>query len=129
MSQSCGNLQFVEGGVIKNSSIINSQITDSIITNSVLQAVRLENLTGLDDISAKVIVDALAALPSDQLAPLVSAILTAFVTSPHSEPVSSIGGGELPTTIYGDRTALLGDPELFVKFGKDYVIPLYRPEV
>lgn len=156
MSQACGNLQFVEGGTIKSSSIINSQITDSIISNSTLQAVRLESLTSLDCPSAetiataiascdatspivdaivgnpasvKLIADAIAALPPDQLVPLVNALLAAFAASPKPAPAVGTGSSELPTTVYGDRSALLGKPQMFVSFGPDYILPLYQSGV
>ncbi len=129
MSQSCGNLQFVEGGTIKGSSIINSQITDSIISNSTLQSVKIESILSIDSSSAKVIADAISALPADQLTTLVNAILAAFIASPQADPAVGTGVGELPTTVYGDRSALLGKPQMFAKFGPDYIIPLFRSEV
>lgn len=129
MSQSCGNLQFVEGGTIKSSSIINSQITDSIISNSTLQSVKLESLSSVDGSSAKVIADAIAALPPDQLITLVNAILASFTATPQTEPAVGTGTGELPTTVYGDRAALMGKPQMFAQFGQNYIIPLYRSGV
>ncbi len=129
MSQSCGSLQFFEGGTIKGASIINSQITDSIISNSTIQSAKLETLTSIDSYSTKVIADAIAALPPDQLAPLVNAIMAAFTTSPQIEPALGTGDGSLPTSVYGDRSSLLGKPQMFGKFGPDYVVPLFRSGV
>lgn len=128
MSQSCGTLQYMEGGTLKGASILNTQITDSVISNSTLQGVAIKNLAEIDAASIKTIVDAIAAMPGDQLTTLVNALLSAIVATPQTEPVQSTGQGEIPVTIIGNRSALLGQPVMFTSFGTGYVIPLYRPE-
>lgn len=125
MSQSCGGIDFVEGGTLKSVTILGSQITDSRITGSVFESGQIESLTSIDSSSAKTIADAIAGLSADQLKTLAEAIFAALSATPGATPVGTEDGA-LPTTIHGNRDALLGKPDMFAQFDARHVMPLYR---
>ena len=126
MSNSCGALDFLEGGTIKDADIISSNITNSRVSNSVIDACDIENLSSIDADSAKVVADAIAALTPDQLKALAEAIFAAMQNKPGVSPVSS-EADKIPTTILGGREALMGKPDMLITTpDPNYVIPAYR---
>lgn len=125
MSQ-CGNLEFVSGGVITGSTIMDSHITNSTISNSTFTAGTIANLTSIDEASAKIVADAIAALSAEQLKALASALFAAISVTPAEFPVSS-ESDKIPTTMYGGRGALLGQPDIVLPTSDpNYVVPAYR---
>lgn len=123
MSQSCGGLEYIPGGVINGSTIINSQISNGTISGSTIESSIINSLVSIDAASAQVIANAIAALPPSQLKPLLDALLAAFVPDTQTDPPST-ETGRIPTTIYGDATGLLGKPAAFGGLGA-YSVPLY----
>lgn len=125
MANSCGEIRFLEGGTIVDSTIASSMITNSSISNSVVDTSGITNLTSIDDASALKIVQAIAALPENELQILVNAIqdlLTATV--PVSSVVTACTEGVIPGAVYGGTSALLGEPTKFAAFGNG-VVPVY----
>lgn len=53
----CGDIKFLEGGVLKDSTVINADVTgskinDSVVSASTLDGCRITNLVGIDDATA-----------------------------------------------------------------------------
>lgn len=111
MSDSCCSLEFARGGVIDESSVTNSQIVNSTVQASTITASSIEMLASIDAASAVVIAEALAKLSSAQLKSLAEAIHNAHGAVYGAAPVRSSSGEELPTTVVGQRTFLLGEPD------------------
>lgn len=125
MSQ-CGGLEYISGGVINGASVINSQITSSDITSSTFTSGSIVNLAQIDESSAKTVADALAGLSADQLKALAAALFAAMPMTSAVAPVSS-ESGVIPTTIYGGRTAIMGEPDMVIAApDPNFVIPVYR---
>lgn len=55
---SCGDLSFVEGGVIKDADILNGSISNSTVNNPTINGGSLNGLTSVDEPTAKKIADA-----------------------------------------------------------------------
>lgn len=118
----CGALDHLRGGAITEATVASSTIMASVIRDSVI-----ENLASIDAASAEVIADAIAALPPDKLEALAKAIAAAM---PKDEAASGNAPKTstedwLPTTLYGTRAAVLGEPDDWISFqGK--VVPVYK---
>lgn len=121
----CGDSSLLDGGTIKDASVINSQIVNSTIQASVLDTSSITNLTGVDEVSAKKIADAIAALPPDQLIPLINALVQRQIVTPASPPEISEASA-LPTNMYGNREIGMGAPDLWAKYGDDYIVPVFN---
>lgn len=126
MSDSCCSLEFVRGGVIDESSVTNSQIVNSTVQASTITASSIEMLASIDAASAVVIAEALAKLSSAQLKSLAEAIHNAHGAVYGAEPVKSSSGEELPTTVVGQRTFLLGEPDAWEMRKDGLCAPVFR---
>lgn len=126
MSDSCCSLEFARGGVIDESSVTNSQIVNSTIQASTITASSIEMLASIDAASAVVIAEALAKLSSAQLKSLAEAIHNAHGAVYGAEPVRSSSGEELPTTVVGQRTFLLGEPDAWEMRKDGLCAPVFR---
>lgn len=126
MSDSCCSLEFARGGVIDESSVTNSQIVNSTVQASTITASSIEMLASIDTASAVVIAEALAKLSSAQLKSLAEAIHNAHGAVYGAEPVSSSSGEELPTTVVGQRTFLLGEPDAWEMRKDGLCAPVFR---
>lgn len=126
MSDSCCSLEFARGGVIDESSVTNSQIVNSTVQASTITASSIEMLASIDAASAVVIAEALAKLSSAQLKSLAEAIHNAHGAVYGAEPVRSSSGEELPTTVVGQRTFLLGEPDAWEVRKDGLCAPVFR---
>lgn len=126
MSDSCCSLEFARGGVIDESSVTNSQIVNSTVQASTITASSIEMLASIDAASAVVIAEALAKLSSAQLKSLAEAIHNAHGAVYDAEPVRSSSGEELPTTVVGQRTFLLGEPDAWEMRKDGLCAPVFR---
>lgn len=126
MSDSCCSLEFARGGVIDESSVTNSQIVNSTVQASTITASSIEMLASIDAASAVVIAEALAKLSSAQLKSLAEAIHNAHGAVYGAEPVRSSSGEELPTTVVGQRTFLLGEPDAWETRKDGLCAPVFR---
>lgn len=126
MSDSCCSLEFARGGVIDESSVTNSQIVNSNVQASTITASSIEMLASIDAASAVVIAEALAKLSSAQLKSLAEAIHNAHGAVYGAEPVRSSSGEELPTTVVGQRTFLLGEPDAWEMRKDGLCAPVFR---
>lgn len=126
MSDSCCSLEFARGGVIDESSVTNSQIVNSTVQASTIIASSIEMLASIDAASAVVIAEALAKLSSAQLKSLAEAIHNAHGAVYGAEPVRSSSGEELPTTVVGQRTFLLGEPDAWEMRKDGLCAPVFR---
>lgn len=124
MSQNCGSIEYLSGGTVNQASILNSQITSSEVSNSTLKTCAIESLTSVDDASAQVIADALAALPSNKLQALVEALMQSMSFTDATAPDTSEDKA-IPTTMYGTRNAILGTPVRWKQLPDGSVIPCY----
>lgn len=128
---SCGENSFLDGGVIQNGTIANSQLTNSTflagrIDSATIANSSIENLTTVDEASARTIANALAALPAAQLQQLAAAILAQMQESPIALTTapSSTDASTLSTVVLGDRDKLLGAPAMWIKQG-EYKVPAF----
>lgn len=126
MSDSCCSLEFARGGVIDESSVTNSQIVNSTVQASTITASSIEMLASIDTASAVVIAEALAKLSLAQLKSLAEAIHNAHGDVYGAEPVRSSSGEELPTTVVGQRTFLLGEPDAWEMRKDGLCAPVFR---
>lgn len=126
MSDSCCSLEFARGGVIDESSVTNSQIVNSTVQASTITASSIEMLVSIDAASAVVIAEALARLSPAQLKSLAEAIHNAHGAVYGAEPVRSSSGEELPTTVVGQRTFLLGEPDAWEMRKDGLCAPVFR---
>ena len=126
MSDSCCSLEFARGGVIDESSVTNSQIVNSTVQASTITASAIEMLVSIDAASAVVIAEALARLSPAQLKSLAEAIHNAHGAVYGAEPVRSSSGEELPTTVVGQRTFLLGEPDAWEMRKDGLCAPVFR---
>ena len=83
-------------------------------------------LASIDAASAVVIAEALAKLSSAQLESLAEAIHNAHGAVYGAEPVRSSSGEELPTTVVGQRTFLLGEPDAWEMRKDGLCAPVFR---
>lgn len=126
MSDSCCSLEFARGGVIDESSVTNSQIVNSTVQASTITASSIEMLASIDAASAVVIAEALARLSPAQLKSLAEAIHNAHGAVYGAEPVRSSSREELPTTVVGQRTFLLGEPDAWEMRKDGLCAPVFR---
>ena len=150
---SCGDLSFVDGGVIQNATVLGSNVTGSDITNSTLDNVTLEHLRDIDnpstqtlaealalhetvngtiaggiaanDQAMRTLVTAMAQLDKLQLMALAKALWDAldFHPKPTTGP-SATEAESLPTTVLGSREQLMGAPTQWLE-AESGIIPVY----
>ena len=121
----CGEIEFLEGGMLKNPTIIGGSISQSAIQGSVLDASDITQLRSIDTDSAAKIADAIAALPADKLQTLLDALFAALNLGDSGLVPDTTKYKSLPTLMYGDsRRGMLGAPDGWAKMGGK-LIPLY----
>ena len=121
----CGEIEFLEGGMLKNPTIIGGSISQSAIQGSVLDASDITALRSLDEASASKIADAIAALPADKLKTLLDALFAALNLADSGLSPDTTKYKSLPTLMFGDsRRGMLGAPDGWAKMGGK-LIPLY----
>lgn len=120
----CGDNDFVRGGVITEATITKSDIQSSTISGSTIEGSTLNSLAGLDEASAKTIADALGKLNPEQLASLAKAV-AASIAPPAAKAPEATQTPELPVTLYGARTAMLGAPVRWMLID-GFVVPAYN---
>lgn len=120
----CGDNEFVRGGVITEATITKSDIQSSTISGSTIESSTISKLAGLDDESAKTIADALGKLTPEQLASLAKAVAAAIAPPPAKAPETT-QTPELPVTLYGARTSMLGAPVRWMLID-GFVVPAYN---
>lgn len=151
----CGDIKFLQGGVIDGSTVINSQITNCAISASTITAsamsksdiseskieqsdvlnskvadselvnCEVQKLAGIDAQSAKTIADAISILPKAELVALASAIFDALQVPVAQEPEFT-NDSTISTNVFGDAEGVLGKPDHWGSFG-GFAVPLYRP--
>lgn len=151
----CGDIKFLQGGVIDSSTIINSQITNSSmsssaiaastmtksditeskieesdlnnskVANSLLVDCEVQKLAAIDAQSAKAIADAISILPRAELMALASAIFDALQVPIAQEPEFT-NDSTISTNVFGDAEGVLGKPDHWGSFG-GFAVPLYKP--
>jgi guanyl-specific ribonuclease Sa len=123
----CCDSGILEGGVIKSSDILGCEISSSTFASGQLDNIKVSNLTTLDEVSAKTIIEAfINSLSSTQLSALAEKIIGTIKSV--GAPIPSASDAEsLPTRMFGKRTILLGDPEKWIELGGG-VVPCYTPE-
>lgn len=109
---SCTNNGPIQGGLITESRITDSKISDSEITNSTFDNGAITGGVRLDEESATDI----AAATADKV------LNTLEVSGADIVPAAKM---ELPTSVVGDRSALLGKPAGYIRI-KGYLIPVYN---
>ena len=114
----CGEINFLEGGTLKNPTIIGGTISQSAIQGSVLDASSITQLRDIDEASAARIADALGALPADKLQQLLTALLAAIHAADSGVHPDTTKLPALPTLMYGDsRKGMLGSPDYWLNLG------------
>ena len=93
MANTCGELRFLEGGTITDSTVLNSTITSSVVSNSTVDTATITDIRSIDSSSADTIANAiadnaaavgaiaLALIQSDNFIPAVSDALAALTPS------------------------------------------------
>lgn len=109
MSNTCGEIRFMEGGTIKDATIVSSNIVNSSISSSNLDSSTITNLSSIDSASAKVIMQAIANLSPSDLRILIDALLAAVVSGGFPS-VGECQNGSMPASILGDNDYVLGKP-------------------
>lgn len=121
----CGEISVLDGGTIKNTSLVNTQMVNSTIQSSALDGSSITNLNGVDAVSAQRIADAIAALTPEQLAGLMRALAQKQTIVPAAAPATSESNA-VPTEFHGDREVGMGAPDMWAQYSDDYVVPLYE---
>lgn len=130
MSNSCGEIRFMEGGTLKDSTVLSSSVVNSTVSNSTIESTTITHST-VDSDTAANIIQQIVQLPESTLKILVDAIaarLSADVL-PAGAAVSpvSCAAGSMPATIIGDDNAVLGVPGGWIKT-EDGLIPVYASD-
>lgn len=124
----CGETGLLEGGILKDSTILGGNITQSAISDSRIDGAEITNLRSIDGSSAAKIAEALAALPDAQLADLAAAILAKMSIVVSTKHPVSTQADSLPTKMLGaSRSGTLGEPAGWIEFGGK-IVPAYDPE-
>lgn len=64
---SCGEIRFLDGGIIKNAQILDSTLSDCLLSRCTFDSGTISNLLGIDEASAGRIFDAFKTLDPDKL--------------------------------------------------------------
>lgn len=123
MSNTCGEIRFMEGGTIKDATIVSSNIVNSSISSSNLDSSTITNLSAIDSASARVIMQAIANLSPSDLQVLINALLAAMVSSGMSS-VGACNVGDMPASIRGGSDYVLGEPDGWLEVSNG-VIPVF----
>lgn len=121
----CGEIEFLEGGTLKNPTIIGGSISQSTFQGGIVDASDITQLRSIDADSTAKIADALAALPADKLQALLTALLAALAVVDSGVTPDTTKFKSLPTLMYGDsRKGMLGAPDGWMKLG-GMLLPIY----
>lgn len=123
MSNTCGEIRFMEGGTIKDATIVSSNIVNSSISSSNLDSSTITNLSAIDSASARVIMQAIANLSPSDLQVLINALLAAMVSSGMSSD-GACSAGDMPASILGGSAYVLGKPAGWLMLSNG-VVPVY----
>lgn len=123
MSNTCGEIRFMEGGTIKDATILNSQMVNSVISSSTIDSSSVTNLSSIDSASARVIMQAIAALSPSDLRVLIDALLAAMIASSSATQGACLGDS-IPATMLGNDDYLLGAPDGWLPISNG-VVPVY----
>lgn len=126
MSNTCGEIRFMEGGTIKDATIVSSNIVNSSISSSNLDSSTITNLSSIDSASARVIMQAIANLSPSDLRVLLDALLAALRTAGGNVSDSCQISYGLPASLIGGGSYLLGNPNGWLPIA-DGLIPVYSP--
>lgn len=125
----CGDIQYLEGGVLKDGTFVspnitNAKISDSVVSASTVDGAYITNLVNIDAASADVIADALARLPPESIRNLAMALLSIAPQVAEAAPTAS-EAPSIPTTMIGARHTSLGAPAVWGVIN-GYKVPMYR---
>lgn len=123
MSNTCGEIRFMEGGTIKDATIVSSNIVNSSISSSNLDSSTITNLSSIDSASARIILQALASLSPSDLRVLTDALLEALVSS-SSSAEGACYANDMPAMVLGGGDFVLGKPEGWLEVSNG-VIPVF----
>lgn len=126
MSNTCGEIRFMEGGTIKDATILSSSIVNSSISSSVLDSSSITNLSSIDSASVRVIMQAIAALSPADLQVLIQALLDAMVAAGGVFTSPACSAGNMPAAYLGDDDYFLGKPDGWLPVSNG-AIPVYTP--
>lgn len=123
MSDCCTH-EFERGGVIVETTISRSTIDNSTITNSVFDSGSITYLNEMDGASAATVATALSKLTPDELNALAQALKPLIMPKIMPHGTASSVGTNVPTTIYGGREAMMGQPVGWLELN-GYIVPAY----
>lgn len=126
MSNTCGEIRFMEGGTIKDATILNSQMVNSVISSSTIDSSSITNLSSIDSASARVIMQAIAALSPADLQVLINVLLDAMVAVGNISTTTGCAEGNMPAAYLGDDDYFLGKPDGWLSVSNG-AIPVYNP--
>ena len=86
MSNTCGGIDFLQGGTLTGSTIVNSEILSSVIRASEFNGGHITALASIDDSSIHTIVNGILGLPKEQLIAFATALLEAACGGTVGEP-------------------------------------------
>ena len=149
---SCGEIRFLDGGIIKNAQILDSTLSDCLLSRCTFDSGTISNLLGIDEASAARIFDAFKTLDPDKLRAFARLLLNllppdeileylgtasdsalttfaellfAHLASLSTDVPDTTQTPALPTKMFGDtRVGVMGSPDTWVKFG-NYLLPAY----
>lgn len=120
---SCGEIRFLDGGIIKNAQILTSTLIACALTGCTIDSSTITNLSSIDKASANKILDALCKADQsyiDAFANIILGMLSSVNQVPDTTTTTN-----LPTLMYGDsRKGIMGAPDKWIKLG-DYLLPAY----
>ncbi len=126
MANTCGEIRFMEGGTIKDSTVVSSSVVNSSVSSSNVDSSSITNLSSIDSASVRVIVQQIASLPTSDLAGLLAALLSlASSGTSHVEP--DCLEGNFPAAVAGSGDFVLGKPDGWLNIA-DGAIPVYQRE-
>ena len=123
MSNTCGEIRFMEGGTIKDATIVSSSIVNSSISSSNVDSSSVTNLTSIDSASARVILQAIANLSPSELRVLTDALLAAMMSGATATDGVCLADS-MPARVLGGDDYVLGVPEGWLQISNG-VIPVF----
>lgn len=124
MSNSCGEIRFMEGGTLKDSTILNSSITNSVVSNSTVESSTITNST-VDDATANSIIQAISHLRVRERRVLTDALLEALLSTTAKVGTIDCHAGNVPAFILGGDDYALGKPAGWLRIGNG-ALPVYE---
>ena len=83
---SCGEINFLEGGTLKNTSVIGGTINQAVVQGCAVDACNITNLRDIDNASAEAIMTAISKLPPSVLRLLAEALYASAECPPGFPP-------------------------------------------